>query len=157
MKKKKYIHQDLLVSFFFLLFSLIFGLQGLKVETENAVFPTLCVLIIVALSIPLFISGVRSTVALNKAIEEGKEDVKPEISWERLKGPIITFGAVLIYLLGINYIGFFVATALFVPGYLLLQGYKKVVPILITVALLLGLAFMFKEVLDLVLPSGFLM
>lgn len=157
MKKKKYIHEDLLISLFFLLFALVFGLQGLNVNTENAVFPTLCIIIIVILSIPICISGVRKTIELNKAIENGEEKAKPEISWERLKGPIITFGAVLVYLVCINYLGFFVSTALFVPGYLLLQGYKKVIPILITAVILLGLAFMFKTVLDLVLPSGLLM
>ncbi len=155
MKKHKYVHQDVLGSIFFILLAISFLAQGGAVSFENKLMPTVAAWLVIVMSVVTMIQGVKQTKELNQRIENG-EDVTPEISWKKLKGPVVTTAMIILYLIGVATLGFYFATLIFMPAYMAVQGYKKPIPIsLITIGLTAGLYFV-ANLLDLVLPSGIL-
>ena len=108
------------------------------------------------LSIGTLINGIKKTKALNKAKAQG-ENVVCEISWDRLRGPLVTTGVALLYILAMHFIGFYVATTIFLPSFMLLQGYRKIKVIVFVTILMDVLVYIcFSRMLMLQLPAGLL-
>lgn len=142
------------MSLFLIAFSVAFLLQGLTITRENALFPTFCGFVVLIGSVITLVGGIKKSIVLNKSADH---DTVYEISWDRLRGPILTTLVVLVYLIIIKLAGFYIATAIFMPVYLIMQNIKKPVLIIsLTVGTILFIYFIFARLLELHFPTGIL-
>lgn len=160
--RKKYIHQDLLMAAILLLIGLGFwGGSFLLPRFDDPVsnihtFPQLASGALVLFSLFNIMDGVKKTRKLNADIAAGKE-VVPEISWKKLKYPLIGVALILAYAVGVAVIGFFVSTAIFMVVSIWYLGYRKIWVILATTAgLELFIYILFVQVLYTRMPDGLL-
>lgn len=152
---KKHIHEDLLMSLFFIIVGLMFFLNSGGLSPDTTYFPLLCARVMMVLCIPVLIHGVKETITMNRKEADG--DTTFQISWKELKGPVLTFLMIIGYALCISFIGFFISTFVFMMAFMYIQNYRKLISMLvITVGFeaLVWLVFVFQ--LHLRLPKGLL-
>jgi len=77
---------------------------------------------------------------------------------KEMVNPMIAFLMILVYTLLIPRVGFFITSAIFMLIMMVWMGYRKIVPMLLTTAIMLGfIYFLFVIQLSVPLPSGILM
>lgn len=110
-------------------------------DTGPAFFPKLLSFLLLVLGIILFVQSVKKGI--------------PEEQQKSMKKSLVTMLVVLFYLLGISYIGFFIATPIFVFVLLLYYGIrKKTILLSIPLGVLLFNYFFFEKILAIPLPRG---
>lgn len=152
-----HIHEDLLMSLFFLAVGATFFLSSGALASETTYFPLLCAGAMMILCVPVLIRGIQKTIEMNRdgGVEKGNPTAL--IAWKKLKGPVLTFLMVIAYALCISKIGFFVSTFFFMPGFMYFQHYRKPVAVLvITLGFEVLLYLVFVLQLHLRLPKGLL-
>ncbi len=83
----------------------------------------------------------------------GGEVVQPAI----FKNPMLTFVMILVYVLLLDKIGFFVASAVFMLGFMWFMGYRKPLTMILTTVGMLGFIYLlFVYELHVSLPEGIL-
>jgi len=131
---------------FFLLISIVFYLQSflfpVSSEVGPAVVPRLWIFALVPLSLLLLVKTLRN--------KEGVEQAGPRIDI------VLTFiGFLVVYLLAMNYIGYFLSTFLFMIAGMIYLGYKNKKVMLITAATWIVFSyFIFYKILFVPLPLG---
>ncbi|WP_221037982.1 tripartite tricarboxylate transporter TctB family protein [Gelria sp. Kuro-4] len=112
--------------------------QSLPYVPEAAIYPRTLMVIIVALSVFLFISDLRRP---------------KDVSWKWV--PLITFAVCLGYFFLLYLVGFGIATAIFLPTLMYIQGVRKWLTIaLCTLGVELFIYFVFVIELHVPLPKG---
>lgn len=159
---RKYIHQDLLMAVLLLLIGTAFfiGSFGLP-RTDNPInnihtFPQLASGALILFSLFNIAAGLRKTRQMNEDISSGK-NIVPEISFRKLKYPLIGIVMIFLYAVCVAVIGFFVSTAVFMVCSIYYLGYRKIWVILATTAgLELFIYILFVRVLYTRMPAGLL-
>lgn len=152
---KRVIHEDLLMSVFFILTGILFFLNSSDLPRETTLFPLLCSAGMIIMSIPVFINGLKKTVS--SAQMSSEERKRAPLSWSNVKIPLLTFLMVVVYAFCISHIGFFVSTFVFMMSLMYLQQYRKLKNmLLVTVGFEVLVYLIFVLELHLRLPSGIL-
>lgn len=143
--KLKMIHWDVWLGAVLIALSILFyQMAGTFSNAEAAVWPKAVLIGIMILSALLVIQGIRLTAA--KADPEG-------LSGGVLKGPIFSLAVIILYAVCMNFTGYFVSTAIFLPLGMAALGQRNIKAILgVTVGLELFIYFLFVMQLQLRMP-----
>ena len=131
---------------FFLLISIVFYLQSfifpMSSEVGPAVVPRLWIFTLVPLSLLLLVKTLRN--------KEGVEQAGPRVDI------VLTFiGFLVVYLLVMNYVGYFLSTFIFMITGMIYLGYKNIKVMLITSATWIVFSYIiFYKILFVPLPLG---
>jgi len=131
---------------FFLLISIVFYLQSfifpVSGEVGPAVVPRLWIFALVPLSLLLLVKTLRN--------KEGVEQAGPRVDI------VLTFiGFLIVYLLVMNYVGYFLSTFIFMITGMIYLGYKNIKVMLITSATWIVFSYIiFYKILFVPLPLG---
>ena len=91
------------------------------------------------------------------SILKAKEPAGKEVALEEFKNPMIMFVLVTAYVILMSVLGFFTASALFMPAVMLFMGYRKPIPMICVTVGMLGFVYvLFVAWLKVRLPSGIL-
>ena len=156
MKKKFALHQDLVMGIFFLIISALFYFGAKEFPEASAQFPRLFSIIMAGLSVIVIVKGIQSTKKLNDDLKEDP-NTKVALSWKELRAPVYTMLAIGCYILGILYVGFFVASAVFMVAFMWILNYRNIKVIAFTTIVLLGgIWLVFVKLLSIGMPTGLL-
>lgn len=136
-------------------FSILVTWQSFIYPARSALFPRFISLLMLGLSFVLFIKGWK-IFSKNKF---EKENVKRfSVLWVIAKNPaFIVLNVLLFYVLGINYIGYFISTAVFIGTTMFILGQKNLLFVLITPLFFTALLYyVFSRLLGVPLPTGLL-
>lgn len=149
-EEKKFISIDIFLGVFCAVFAVIFLVQALQFPGQVGFFPSLVLAFMLFFSLITLGMGVYKTVQTRK----GNADyANPEMK----RFPFIVLATIVIYVFCMQKIGFFVSTAVFLPCEMLLFGQRKVLPIVISTAIVLVfLYFVFVMQLNIYMPEGLL-
>ncbi|MCM3093253.1 MULTISPECIES: tripartite tricarboxylate transporter TctB family protein [unclassified Cytobacillus] len=120
---RKKCHQDIYISFVMFIISVFLYIQTFNMIEEAALFPRILLLLFTAFGIFILIGGIKKTKSLQNGQAETYEGDEEALDLRILKAPITTVIIVGIYVLLMNFIGFFPATILFMASFL---AYMKV-------------------------------
>lgn len=121
------------------------------------VFPKLLFILLLIMGAALFI---QATIALKKSTSDTMTGAVSQtgFSFAHFKFVVIGFTAFFLYVILMHYLGFIIATLIFMPGFMwvLSPKTKKGAALIICVSLILtfGMQFGFTYVLKIFLPSG---
>ena len=80
-----------------------------------------------------------------------------EVAVREFKNPLIMYALILVYVFLMNTIGFFVASAIFMPAVMFYMGYRKPIPMVcVTFGMLAFVWLLFVVELKVSLPDGLL-
>lgn len=153
-KKQILIHQDIPVCIVIIAIGILFIVESFQYPIETARFPIFIASIMSVLTCLVLVGAIKKSVEMSKGTAS---DAAGFIKWEHLKSPLIFTVSIMIYVLGIYYVGFFSSTALFIVSFLFLQGFKNLkVALLLAVGGDLLFFLLFTVVLGVQLPTGLL-
>lgn len=145
MSTKVKIRKDVYIGALLIIFSLFFLWQTMKIEKINssaAIFPKIALSLMLFFSIIIFILGIKNTLKP----QNSSQDL--EIDWKVCKNPLTVAFITMLYLVLFNYIGFFFASAIYIPILMLFYGIRSIKTIIITdISLNLFIYFLFVIVL----------
>jgi len=148
MEQKRKINNDVYIGIALALASAFFLWEAGRLRPGAAQFPRIVFITFLVLSVLVAVLGVRKT--LNPALAK-KSDF--ELTFNVVKMPIIAFVFIVIYLVLINTVGFFIATTIFTPPFMILYGARKILPIVATtVGLNLFVWVLFVRILNVFMP-----
>ena len=139
------VHIDVWMGGLLIILSVIFYLMaGQFSNPQAATWPQLILVCIIILSAMLVIHGLKLT----------KQNAEPgTIPAPVLKGPMITLVMIVIYAIAMNFIGYFISTAIFLPLGMFALGQRNWKPILgVTVGLEIFIYVLFVMQLQLRMP-----
>lgn len=146
--KRHKINIDVILGTILMIFSGIFLYESFKLNKIAGEFPKIILTVLLILSALLTILGVRKTIHPEFTI---KSDTLLNI--KVIQSPLAVFAIIAVYIVLIKYIGFFIATLIFVPVYMLYYGMKNIRIILLTdIILNLFIYVLFVKVLHVMLP-----
>lgn len=147
-QKKRRINNDVFIGIGLMVVSGFFLWQSMGMHPGAARFPRVIFTLCLILSALVALSGVRKTI--NPALTT-KEDYA--LTWDSTKIPLVVFGMFVVYLLLINFIGFFIATSIFIPAFMFTFGARRIIPLVaITVVVNLFVYGVFVQLLNVWLP-----
>ncbi len=142
-------HSDIGLGVFVTLFSIAFLTQTAGMPEAAAIFPRVMLIVLLCFGIGICVTGVQ------KSLKPNPED--PTASFRAIKYPAAIFGLMLLYALGMAYIGFFVSTGAFILAVMAFFRYKNIKVMLGTTAgLLIFLYLLFGLWLNVYMPDGLL-
>ena len=150
MKKKTVIHQDVYISILLLALSAYLWYLTTKMMPDAARFPRMALGVFIILMLWTLVSGIRKSIVATNDPEH--KDVRL-LKWEQNKMPFALFGITVLYAIGLNYLSFFIATAVFIPVVMLFfrcHNWKLIVGV--TVGTLVFVYLMFVVFLKAALP-----
>ena len=148
MEKLKRLNRDVYIGIGLIAFSVFFLMESTKMHPGAAEFPRIILAVFLILSVFLMGNGLINT----WKPERLKKSDKP-IAAAELKSPVVIALVSLAYVAAIDFIGFFIATTVFVPAFMLLFGVRKLAPILIVTASIdLFIYVLFTKLLSVYLP-----
>lgn len=142
----KKISQDVLVAVLLLIASAVLWTNAsAKMTPDAAQFPKLILVIFILLSALLLWKGIRDT--MNGRTEEG------QVRWSKIKMPMLMFGMITVYVIGVDKIGFIIPSVVF-PIIAMWFNYvrNKVVLCAVPVGLVAFLYVLFTFILKSKLP-----
>ncbi|MGE4352971.1 MAG: tripartite tricarboxylate transporter TctB family protein [Oscillospiraceae bacterium] len=134
---------SLALAIFVYISSAEFAEPGNGLANDPAYYPKILVLLLVVMAVILLINTLRT-------------HVKPSFSadWRKIADVVKVFVVMCVYVIAINYIGFLIATFLFVPGCIILFGGKPKLAILSGIPITIIVYFAFAILLKVPLPQG---
>lgn len=148
----KALHSDALIGLAMLVFSIIFYSLSAQMPYDPAIFPKLILTTLIVFSLFIIWSGIAKTRAAKK------QGIKHRPIFEHIRGPIITFIALCLYIALINTLGFFTASsiiAIFFMFYFGVRSYIQVMLVLLIMNTFIYLLFVWQ--LRIALPTGLLL
>ena len=147
---RKALKQDIFLGIFIAIFGAVSFWSSLKFPSQAALMPKIITIILISLGILLSaVSFIR--------YKKGKESAASPIEIIKLKYPMVAFLMVVIYVILVNYLGFFCSTLLFLVCFMYFMNIKSVKTIAITVIILLSFVYLlFCVGLHVNFPSGIL-
>ena len=147
-QKRKWL-EGILIPIFFIFITLVFYLLTFTFPNNEDVGPAIVPRLWIFALIPLNILLLVSIILKKEDIQYTSESSKP----------VFTFVALLIlYLLGIHFLGYFISTFFFVIAGILLLRYKNIrMALIISVCWLLFSYLVFYKLLDVPLPQGLIL
>ena len=148
----KALHSDALIGLAMLVFSILFYSLSAQMPSDPAVFPKLILTTLILFSLFITWSGASKTWAAKK------QGVKHTPIFEHIRGPLVTFIALCLYIAFINILGFFAASsivAIFFMIYFGVRSYVQVMLVLLIMNTFIYLLFVWQ--LRIALPTGLLL
>lgn len=148
----KALHSDVLIGSAMLIFSIIFYSLSAQMPSDPAVFPKLILTTLIIFSLFITWSGVSKTWQTKR-----KGEKNPPL-FEHIRGPLITFTALCLYIALIHILGFFAASsiiAIFFMVYFGVRSYMQVILVLFIMNTFIYLLFVWQ--LRIALPTGLLL
>ncbi|MCL2569523.1 MAG: tripartite tricarboxylate transporter TctB family protein [Oscillospiraceae bacterium] len=147
-QKRRRINNDVFIGVGLMLVSGFFLWESMGLHPGAGRFPRVIFTLCLALSTLVTLFGVRKT--LNPALTT-KED--HALTFAGTKMPLVVFAMFVVYLLLINWIGFYIATCIFIPAFMFTFGARRIIPIVaITIAVNLFVYGVFERLLNVFLP-----
>lgn len=147
----KNIHLDTFIGLLIFLVSGCFYYLTLDIPPEPAEFPRLVIIILMVFSLVIMSKGVLLSVRANK------KGLIVERYFERIRGPMVVYFSLCVYVLLIEFLGFFTSTTIASAFFMILFGmrsYKRIFFVLSGINVFIYLLFVWQ--LKIVLPSGIL-
>lgn len=135
--------------------SALIAWQSFNYPVRSAIFPRSLSLLLLGLSLILFVRGWR-------AVSKGKvemEGAKHRLTiWTIAKNPaFILFNALVLYILGIHYVGYLTSTAVFIGTTMFILGQRNPLSVIaLTLFFTALLYYVFSRLLSVPLPVGLL-
>ncbi|SFP34499.1 Tripartite tricarboxylate transporter TctB family protein [Oscillibacter sp. PC13] len=150
MNKKRIIHQDVYISVLLMILGVYLFYLTTKMMPEAARFPRMALGVFMILMVWTFVDGVRKSIAATNVQE--KKDIRL-LKWEQNKMPFALFVITVAYAIGLDFLGFFTATAIFIPVVMLFFRCRNIKLIAgVTIGTLLFVYLMFVVFLHAALP-----
>ncbi len=148
---KKQIHSDVYVGIIMLLFTIAGFALILRMPEGADIFPKVLFGLFGVFSILILLKGINQTKVLDP------EDNAKAMSLNEIKIPLIALSIVVIYSILIKIIGFFTATIVFIPSFMVFYRNKNIKTMLITIAGTIILVYLlFVKQLNVPFPKGIL-
>lgn len=139
----KKIDQDIYVGIFLFIIGSFFFYNTYDLRDNTARFPKIILISFLILALFSIILGIIKT-KKNNSEEKEKKDIKI---------PLLIFVFITIYIILLNFIGFIIATLIFIPGVMLFYRNKKIVQYIgCTLGTILFIYLLFNTILKLQLP-----
>lgn len=141
------VNSDIVAGLIMIAFGAFFLRETTKFPVpEAAIFPQVALILLILLSIPLVVKGIISTCQKDKETGRG-------FPLKEFAGPVIALIMASIYVVGMQTIGFFPSTAIFLPLAIILLGQRSVgIIITTTVGIELFIYFLFVTQLKVYIP-----
>lgn len=153
----KQLHHDVYAGVVILVTSLFFLVQAKEFPERAALFPYLILALFLFFAVLLLITGFRKTAMRKKDIEVPTADDEESLTIGMIKMPLLILVTVTAYVVLINFLGFFVSTALFMVGILYMLKLKSLKTYVLTILFtLLFIYLLFVKLLHVFLPTGLL-
>jgi hypothetical protein len=147
-KKTRKLNIDIYLGAILILFSAYLYFESTRIKPESAKFPQIVIMLLLALSVIVLILGIRKTIRPELTL---KSDTL--LNLDVIQTPVMVFVLIAAYIAVMNFAGFFIATALFVPVMMVYYGNKNIRTIIITdIALNLFVYLLFVKTLNVMLP-----
>jgi len=131
-------YRDSIVGLFLVLVGGFFYHQAAGFSSQAAVFPKIILAVFIALAFLMFVVNLKKPVEHENTV---------------LKYPMAIYGIILVYTVLLNLVGFYIATAIFIPGTMLFYKNFKVHKIaLATIGTIVFIHLLFVMKLKLMLP-----
>ncbi|MDR3200342.1 MAG: tripartite tricarboxylate transporter TctB family protein [Spirochaetales bacterium] len=148
MSEKRKINNDVYIGVLLAAVSAFFLFETTKIHPVAAQFPRVMIVVLLIMSALLTLMGVRKTLRPELAL---KSDTL--LKFRIVRTPLVVFGIVVFYMILIKFIGFFIATLIFVPVLMVFYGVKSVRVLILTDVLLnLFVYGLFVRLLKVMLP-----
>ncbi|MDR1931392.1 MAG: tripartite tricarboxylate transporter TctB family protein [Spirochaetales bacterium] len=148
MAGKRKINNDVYIGILLTALSGFLFYETSKIHPEAAQFPKVMIAAFIIMSVLLVFFGIRKT--LNPALTLKSDTL---LKFRVIRTPLIVFGVVVIYLALIRFTGFFIATFIFVPVFMIFYGVKSIRALILTDVLLnLFVYGLFVRLLKVMLP-----
>lgn len=147
--KKHKLNIDVIIGVILMLFSGIFLYESYKLNVIAGQFPKIIFTVLLIFSALLTLFGIRKTIHPELTLKSDTllYDIKV------IRTPLAVFAIVFVYIVLMKFIGFFIATLLFVPVIMLYFGIRSIRTIILTDILLnLFVYVFFVKVLNVILP-----
>lgn len=139
----KKIDQDIYVGIFLFIVGSFFFYNSYDLRDNTARFPKIILIAFLVLALLSIISGIIKT-KKNNSEEKEKKDIKI---------PLLVFVFITLYVVLLDFIGFIIATLIFIPGVMLFYRNKKILQYAgCTLGTILFIYLLFNTVLKLQLP-----
>ncbi len=149
-KKSPVIHQDVYISLLSIAAGIFLYTVADQMNAQSAFFPKIMLTVFIALMAVILIQGIRKSVAATNA--EVRADVRM-LKWEQNRMPYAVFLIMVLYVILMKYIGFFIATGIFMPGLMLFfRNRSKKAIIGVTIGSLVLIYLLFVVFLKATLP-----
>ena len=148
MDTKRKINKDVYIGIMLALFSAFFLWESMGLHPGAGLFPRIIFTLFLILSLVIAGLGVRKT--LNPALCT-KDDFM--LTFQVVKSPFIVAATLIVYVVLLNIWGFYIATTIFLPLFLLIFGERSVIKIILTtIGANLTIYLLFVRLLNVVLP-----
>ncbi len=136
---------DVYAGIFLTLLGIVFYYLALELSPEAAVFPKLVLAVFILLAAAMAVQGYRAFKKTGEA--------KNPLAFAGIKIPLLIFAFSTLYVVAMDFLGFCLATAAFVPGVALFYNNRKPLHIFIATAGLIAFIYLlFVVQLKLILP-----
>ena len=144
MKSSK-LNADVIVGILLMVTGAYFYSLALKMNSDAAVFPKIVIGAFILLSLAMTVQGFLRG-------KNGNDNVS-SITFSELKIPLLIFVFIIGYVVALEFAGFYIATALFIPIVAVIYKNKKPIQIIATTVGMIGfIHLLFVEQLKLLLP-----
>lgn len=153
----KSIHQDVFSGFIMLLVSVVFFMLTTDLPDRAALFPKFILSILLFFSIAIIINGFIKTAKAKKGEQVSKGDEEERITFSKVKRPLFFLFLLSIYVLLMNFLGFFISTSILIVVVLYLLHVRKLLTFIFTVlGINMFIYILFVRLLHVNLPQGIL-
>lgn len=144
----KLVDRELILGLIVSIIGLFMYTEASKLNDQASIFPKVILGIIILLSVLLLIQGIRKSIK-NKYIQSSNKNMH----LNDFKVPFFIFMLILIYVVLLDKMGFYISTAIFIPGIMIFYKNKNMIKIITTtVGTILFIHFLFVVQLKLFLP-----
>ncbi|MCL2381705.1 MAG: tripartite tricarboxylate transporter TctB family protein [Treponema sp.] len=148
MNERRKINNDVFIGIILTALSVFFFMEAQGLHPMAARFPTIVFGVFIGMSVLLIILGIRKTLKPQLALAS---DFLLNI--RVIRTPVVVFGIITGYMVLMNFTGFFISTAVFVPVFMVFYGVKRIRTIALTnIILILFVYVVFVRVLRLPMP-----
>ncbi len=157
---RRAVHQDVFIGIVMVIISVLLYAKSSTMPEGAAQFPTIILTLFSIFGLVITIGGVGKTRAANsKQAEEPKiADSREEVlSFSKIKMPFVSILIVAAYVILLSVLGFFVATSIFIIGFMMfyrVRSWKKIFLTVFCIDLFVYLLFIIQ--LNVPLPKGLL-
>ena len=149
MRIQNFLSEDVLAGLGLISASSFFLLSSFYLDFESSIFPRVILLFCIVLSIVLIGQDVSKRA-------KGEKSAFTD-AFKNFKKVTYSLILVFLYIVSVNFIGFYVSTFIMIPIVSRMFGYKKLVHSIAWSALYTGLLFVvFSQLMDRYMPSGIL-
>lgn len=137
---KKKLHQDIYISILVYMFAFTMLFLGRNIRnSDSKLYPFICLGLMVTLNTVLLVNAVIKT----KRMSADELDAANTVHWHEIRKPLLIFIGVIGYVVIFDFLGYFIATAIMMLGFMWLLGIRNWKVLILVPAALLILIYLF--------------